>query len=57
MFKLSLDEAKKLLASYDAEIENQQKNLDVIVSLREILAQKVSEMDFEAQDEARGFGG
>ena len=57
MFKLSIEEARKLLASYDAEIENQQKNLDAVISIRALVADKVSQMESDLQEEARGFGG
>lgn len=56
MFNLSIEECKNLLTSYDAEIQNQQKNLDIIISLRDLLACKVSEMETALSEEAIGFG-
>jgi len=44
MFQLSLDEAERLLSSYRAEIENQRKNLDAIVSLAFLLEKHIDEL-------------
>lgn len=56
MFTLSIEEARNLLSSYDAEIQNQQKNLDAICSLRALLAEKVNQMEVDISEQAHGFG-
>ena len=43
MFQLPIDEAEKLLASYRAEIQNQRKNLDAVVSLAFLLEKYIDE--------------
>lgn len=44
-YKLDLEESKKLLASYEAEIENQQKNLNAIISLASLVRSHIKFME------------
>lgn len=53
-FNLSLEEAQKLFASYRAEIENQRKNLDAVVSLAFLLEKHIDSLIRQSIENEQG---
>ena len=56
MFNITIDEARQLRASYDAEIKRQEESLKLVSFLRDLVAETITQMESKDQDEAHGYG-